>query len=181
MRELTLRGFLTRYVRELSLAKTNSVYKLVKEACTVNVRLKEPLFLYALFAEKAEVLLQAAKNTDLQAEVQTLLEQYSVDEMTKALQAQCERLPDAYRKVWRSYLSVKNRVHTEADTKELMRKKLLRLQEKNGVSNYRIYTDLQLNPGNVNAWLKHGNSEKVSLNTARMMLRYVEQYADTRT
>ena len=176
MRELTFRGFLTQYVRELSLEKTNSLYKLVKEACTVNVRLKEPLLLYALFASKADVLLQAAKNTDLQAEVQTLLEQYSVDEMEKALQAQCERLPDAYHKVWRSYLSVKNRVHTEADTKELMRKKLLRLQGKNGVSNYRIYTDLQLNPGNVNAWLKHGNSEKVSLDNARMMLRYVEQY-----
>ena len=70
MRELTFRGFLTQYVRELSLAKTNSLYKLVREACTVNVRLKEPLFLYALFAEKAEVLLQAATNTHLQAEVQ---------------------------------------------------------------------------------------------------------------
>ena len=180
MRELTFRGFLTQYVRELSLAKTNSLYKLVNEACTVNVRLKEPLFLYALFAEKTEVLLQAARNTDLQAEVQTLLEQYSVDEMMTALREQCKRWPDAYHKVWRSYLSVKNRVHTEADTKELMRKKLLRLQEKHGVSKYRIYTDLQLNPGNVNAWLKHGNSEKVSLNNARMMLRYVEQRADTR-
>ena len=95
--------------------------------------------------------------------------------MMTALREQCERLPDGYHKVWRSYLSVKNRVHTDADTKELMRKKLLRLQEKNGVSNYRIYTDLQLNPGNVNAWLKHGKSEKVSLNNARMMLRYVEQ------
>ena len=176
MRELTFRGFLTQYVRELSLEKTNSVYKLVKEACTVNVRLKEPLFLYALFAEKAEVLLQATKNTDLQVEVQTLLERYSLDEMMTALRGQCECLPDAYHKVWRSYLSVKNRVHTEADTKELMRKKLLRLQEKHGVSNYRIYTDLQLNPGNVNAWLKHGKSEKVSLNNARMMLRYVEQH-----
>ena len=180
MRELTFRGFLTQYVRELSLAKTNSLYKLVREACTVNVRLKEPLFLYALFAEKAEVLLQAARNTDLQAEFQTLLKQYAVDEMTKALQAQCECLPDAYHKVWRSYLSVKNRVHTEADTKELMRKKLLRLQEKNGVSNYQIYTDLRLNPGNVNAWLKHGKSEKVSLDNARMMLRYVEQRTDQR-
>ena len=59
-------------------------------------------------------------------------------------------------------------------TKELMRKKVKRLQEKNGVTNYRIYTDLKLNPGNLNAWLKHGDSEKVSLETARMTLRYVE-------
>lgn len=37
-------------------------------------------------------------------------------------------------------------------------------------------TDLRLNPGNLNAWLKHGNSDKVSLETARRTLRYVEAY-----
>ena len=55
-----------------------------------------------------------------------------------------------------------------------MRQKVKRLQEKYGVTNYRIYTDLRLNPGNLNAWLKHGDSDKVSLDTARKTLRYVE-------
>ena len=41
-------------------------------------------------------------------------------------------------------------------------------------SNYRIYTDLHLNPGNLNAWLKHGDCGKVSLKTARSVLRYAE-------
>lgn len=48
--------------------------------------------------------------------------------------------------------------------------------KKSGVSNYRIYTDLKLNPGNLNAWLKHGDSSKVSLYTARKTLQYMENY-----
>ena len=55
-----------------------------------------------------------------------------------------------------------------------MRQKVKRLQEKKGAANYRIYTDLRLNLGNLNTWLKHGDSDKVSLETARRTLRYVE-------
>ena len=79
-----------------------------------------------------------------------------------------------YHKVWRSYQSRKNRGQADEHTKELMRQKVKRLQEKKGVTNYRIYTDLKLNPGNLNAWLKHGDGDKVSLETARKALRYLE-------
>lgn len=52
MRELTFRGFLTQYVKHLSVQETTSLYKLAKEASSTNPRLKEPLFLYALFSQK---------------------------------------------------------------------------------------------------------------------------------
>ena len=55
-----------------------------------------------------------------------------------------------------------------------MRSKILRLQKAKQITNYRIYTDLKLNPGNTNAWLKHGSHEKISLNNARSILRYME-------
>ena len=48
MRELTFVGFLSRYVRELSMSGTNSISKLASEAATDNYRLREPLLLYAL-------------------------------------------------------------------------------------------------------------------------------------
>ena len=86
------------------------------------------------------------------------------------------KIPFEYHKVWKSYQSRKNRAQVDDHTKELMRQKVKRLQEKNGVTNYRIYTDLKLNPGNLNAWLKQGDSDKVSLETARRTLRYVEAY-----
>lgn len=174
MRELTFRGFLTQYVKKLSAQDTNSLYKLAEEASRDNPRLREPLFLYALYTQKQDVLLQATKDPVLHSVYYEMTEKYTTDLMTDALVSGSAALPDEYHKVWRSYLSRKNRGQADDYTKELMRQKVKRLQEKHGVTNYRIYTDLKLNPGNLNAWLKHGDSDKVSLDTARRTLRYVE-------
>ena len=88
---------------------------------TENPRLKEPLFLYAL----AQMLL--------------------------LLEKQSPELPEGYWKVWRSYCSVRDAVLADNDTKELIHRRVLELQEKKKLTNYRLYTDLKLNPGNVNA------------------------------
>jgi hypothetical protein len=39
----------------------------------------------------------------------------------------------------------------------------------------RPYTDLKMNPGNLNAWLKHGDGNKISLDRARDVLRYLSE------
>lgn len=174
MRELTFKGFLTQYVRQLSKQDTNSLYKLAVEAGSGNPRLREPLFLYALYTQKVETLLRAAKNTSLYSEYYQMATLYTPERMTELLREKSVQVPAEYQKVWGSYRSQKNKSLADNHTKELMRQKVKRLQEKKGVTNYRIYTDLKLNPGNLNAWLKDGNSEKVSLETARMALRYVE-------
>lgn len=174
MRELTFRGFLTQYVKRLSVQDTNSLYKLAAEASGSNPRLREPLLLYAVYSEKQDVLLQATKDLALYESYRTVVLQYDANAMTELLEAASPALPAEYHKVWRSYLTTKNRGQADNHTKELMRQKVKRLQEKYGVTNYRIYTDLKLNPGNLNAWLKHGDSDKVSLETARRTLRYVE-------
>ena len=177
MRELTFRGFLAQYVRQLSEQETTSLYKLAAEAGRSNPRLREPLLLYALYSQKQGVLLRATKDPGLHTEYHRLVSLYTADEMTELFEQASPVLPFEYHKVWKSYQSRKNRAQTDDHTKELMRQKVKRLQEKNGVTNYRIYTDLRLNPGNLNAWLKHGNSDKVSLETARRTLRYVEAYS----
>ena len=174
MRELTFEGFLTRYVHQLSREGTNSVYKLAKEAGTDNPRLREPLALYASWKGKESLLLQAAKQPELRNFYAQFFATFNRDSLEKALEQQDPTIPEEYRKVWRSYQSMKNRLSAEDHTKELMRGKLKRIQEKKRISNYRIYTDLHMNPGNLNAWLKHGDSGKVSLATARKALQYVE-------
>lgn len=179
MRELTFRGFLSKYVRSLSSQNTNSLYKLAAEAVSENPRLREPLFLFALYSSKQDVLLQATKEASLHSEYSRMAAQYTQEKMTKALTDSSPALPFDYLKVWKSYLSQKNRGQSDDHTKELMRQKVKRLQAQLGVSNYRIYTDLKLNPGNLNAWLKHGDCEKVSLDTARRTLRYVEARGTT--
>jgi len=174
MRELTFLGFLTRYVRQLSFSATNGFYKLAEEAGTSNPRLREPLFLYAIYSKKETLLLQATKNTELHWYYQTMLNSHSEESISKALASHSTDLAEEYHKVWKSYLNVKNRNQADNHTKALMRNKVKRLQEKYKVTNYRIYTDLKLNPGNLNAWLKHGDCDKVSLDVARQTLRYVE-------
>lgn len=129
-----------------------------------------------MYSDKLAVLLQATKDAALHSAYKEMA-QYTAEQMTNLLEKGSSTLPNEYHKVWRSYLSQKNRGQADDHTKELMRQKVKRLQAKHGVSNYRIYTDLRLNPGNLNAWLKHGHSDKVSLDTARRTLRYVEQSA----
>ena len=177
MRELTFVGFLSRYVRELSMSGTNSVSKLTAEAAGDNPRLREPLLLYALFSGKEATLLRSAEGTALEKEYSCVLDQYSKEEMLHAFLTSDPELPSAYHKVWRSYIAQKNRKDTDAQTKELMRQRILAMQADKGVSNYRIYKELNLNPGNINDWLKNGAGEKVSLATARRAFEYVNSYA----
>ena len=56
----------------------------------------------------------------------------------------------------------------------MIRQRILSMQKEKGVSNYRIYKTLGLNPGNINDWLKNGAGEKVSLTTAREALEHVQ-------
>ena len=174
MRELTFVGFLRRYVRDLSISGTNSVSKLSAEAAGENPRLREPLLLYALFSGKETTLLRSAEGTALEKLYSSVLDRYNKEQMLHAFLASDPELPSAYHKVWRSYMAQKNRKDTDAQTKELMRQRILAMQADKGVSNYRIYKELDLNPGNINDWLKNGAGEKVSLATARKALAYVQ-------
>ena len=58
-----------------------------------------------------------------------------------------------------------------------MRRRIVQLQKEKGVSTYRLYTDLSLNPGNLNAFLKHGDCSKVSLSTARRAVQHLQDYS----
>lgn len=177
MRELTFHGFLSTYVKNLSSQNTLSIQKLIPEA-ERNMRLAEPLFLYALYSGKVMQLLRAAKGTRFEGAYQQLAQHYSAFTMEEALRSNAAELPEEFHKVWRSYQVKRNRCRTDDETKELMRRRIQQLQAKKDLSNYRIYTDLKLNPGNFNAWMKYGTANKISLTAARSVLNYVRQYPD---
>ena len=82
--------------------------------------------------------------------------------------------------VWRSYCSVRDAALADNDTKELIHRRVLELQQKKKLTNYRLYKDLKLNPGNVNAWLKHNDSSKMSLDCARQIYKYAKSYPSVR-
>ncbi len=175
MRELTFKGFLKSYVNELSFCRSLSLFELCSEAAGLNPRLREPLLLYSMLSGKEAVLLRACKSEALKRHYVSILDRFDADTIVTALE-QRVNLSDGYYKAWSSYLSVKNRFAGDAETKELMRKRILRHQAAFHITNYKIYTELNLNAGNLNSWLKHGDNNKVSLTTARKVLSFTESY-----
>ena len=117
-------------------------------------------------------------NSAVAAEYERLFNCYSLAQMLVLLEKQSPELPEGYLKVWRSYCSVRDAVLADNDTKELIHRRVLELQQK--LTNYRLYTDLKLNPGNVNAWLKHNDSSKMSLDCARRIYKYAKSYPSVR-
>ncbi len=179
MRKLTFEGFLKQYVAELSGVQTASVHKLV-DCLNENPRLKEPLFLYALTFDKVDLLLRYTANSTIAAEYEKLSNLYLLEQMLLLLENQSHELLEGYLKVWRSYCSVRDAVLADNDTKELIHRRVLEFQQKKKLTNYRLYTDLKLNPGNVNAWLKHNDSSKMSLDCARQICKYAKSYPSVR-
>lgn len=166
MKPLTFKGFLKAYLCELSLCGSLSIRKLEKEVDS-NLRLLEPLVLYAKITLTKEQL-SRLKNKRVQSALK-VLENHS--DVEQALQN--KKLPEAYQKVYNSYLVRTNRIKNEEHTKMLMLPRIKEMQQKKHITNYRIYTDLHLNPGNVNDFLTNGNASKLSLKTAEMIFEYV--------
>ena len=179
MRKLTFEGFLKQYVAELSGIQTASIHKLA-DCLQDTPRLKEPLYLYALAFDKVDLLLRYTVNSAVAAEYEQLSNRYSLTQMLLLLENQSLELPEGYLKVWRSYCSVRDAVLADNDTKELIHRRVVELQQKKKLTNYRLYTDLKLNPGNVNAWLKHNDSSKMSLDCARQIYKYAKSYQAVR-
>ena len=179
VRKRTFEGFLKQYVAELSGVQTAGIHKLA-DCLQENPRLKEPLYLYALAFDKVNLLLRYTKGNDCFAEYERLSNYYSLEQMLTFLENQSPELPEGYRKVWRSYCSVRDAALADNDTKALIHRRVLELQQKKKLTNYRLYTDLKLNPGNVNAWLKHNDSSKMSLDCARQIYKYAKSYPSVR-
>lgn len=174
MRKLTFQGFLESYVRTLSGIETNSIHKLVKE-CRKSPRLKEPLFFYALEADKLELLVRCAEKCG-EYEIMQWAKTYTRDDLKSDVLRKDSDVPVNFQKVWDSYQYFANRKDHENEMKDLMRGKILEIQGRKKISNYRLYKDLNLNAGNVNTWLKNGAGNKVSIQTAREILQYAKNY-----
>lgn len=175
MRQLTFRGFTKQYVSELSISHTTAIYTLVQEMCDGNLRLNGPLFLYAVSNGHMDTLLKAARDTRFFAQYAALADTYHYQEIVAALEESSPRLPREYHKVWQSYTSVAHRAERDERVKMLYREKILVKQQATGITTYRLSKELQINNANVNAWLKDGLPNKVSLDLARKMYEYLNE------
>ena len=171
MRKLTFKGFLAVYVKKLSYSGSLNMSVIAQEAVESNHRLRAPLVLYAVLHGKSVLLrknLIELGSPDELLQMLDWLNEHDVEDLLKQ-----GRLPDEYLKVWNSYTIRRDRLKTDYELKSSMRKKIIELQKNKKCSNYRLYRDLKLNPGNINSWLKNGDGSKVSYQTAERIMAYV--------
>lgn len=170
MRKLTIKGFIASYIEELSYSNTSSISKLVEEL-DKNPRLMEPLVLHAILSGMPQRVCE--KNPSFYTEYIQMC--YKISDSAYILENKNE-LPERYRKVVEAYEYKAKRVENDNHTKLLMREKIIQIQFQKGITNYRIYTNLQLNPGNVNSFLKNGAANKLAIDVVRDMWTFVKNY-----
>lgn len=174
MRELTFKGFLSRYLRSLSDCDTNDIKRLAAEV-PANYRIIEPLVLYAAATKKLGYLEKVANDSYLLKAVQEIPKDLGWDRILQALEIEEENvLRSEYLKCYKSYVSVRDRYKTTNRSKNLLLMRTRELQQQKSITAYRLYTDLGLNHGNVNSYLKNGEVSKVSLEVAEKLLAYLE-------
>lgn len=162
MRELSFKGYLQQQLCELSNYDSKSLYKFAGLAES-NARLKNTLCLYLNFYVSEKLKKQLCKKYLYLKEECDRLNGVAVEDIDLS----------EYKTIYENYLNYKNRKQNEDKIKLLIQKRIVELQEEKGITNYRIYKALNLNPGNVNAFLKNGDTGKVGLDTVRRMLAYV--------
>ncbi|MCH5193126.1 MAG: transcriptional regulator [Oscillospiraceae bacterium] len=165
MRKLTMSGFLSGYVKSLSENRTLNIHKLTGEVYNGNHRLREPLFLYCYYSGKSDILLKYLNDDDTS-------EYNYVSRLLK--KNQISSLPSDFEKVINSYSRRVGMPENDNHIKSLMLDKIIKLQKEKHVTNYRIYKDLQINPGNFNSFIKNRNLNKLSLNKSREVYNYLQ-------
>lgn len=171
MRKLSFKGYLRILFGELSGRETGSLYRL----CALskqNARLKAAVALYLQLYTTPALRAKLEKRFPETARALTALGGVTEENMAERLEA--PELSE-YANLYRNYLYRLNAHVHEDGIKKKMHQKIRDYQAEKSITNYRIYTALSLNHGNVNAFLKYGDVSKLSLSCVRNILAYVKE------
>ena len=174
---LTFKGFLKSYCRELSGERTLSLRELVRMAAEDAPRLAEPVFLLATAEGKSDYLRGLAEGTWMEAEYGRAAE--ILEQSGKPVEETLSQgmLPERYQSVWDAYRGKRCKPQNDRRVNGLMREKTLAALERAGMTCYRLCKELGLNKGNVYAYLHRGDDSKVSRDTARAIMAYAQKQA----
>ncbi len=165
MREQHFINYLKNYLQDISGLKTINIHKLVLKM-KKNYRIRDSLILYSALSNKRHVLNQFTNN-----EYEDVL-----NRLTKENFLSDEFDDYEFKKIYTSYTR-KIKYYEYSDiTKEKAHENIVKMMDEKGISNYRVYTDLKLNPGNINDYLTNGNVKKVSRDTVKVIFDYVYNY-----
>ena len=171
MREWTLKGYLLSQLQMFSDYDGVSLYAF-SDMARNDARLQDALCMYLmLYVDDSLRSRLMKKYAYLQAPCQSLAG-LTVDNVESFFD--CDQFSE-YQTVYSNYCYLRDRGEKEDKLKRIMYQKIVERQREKNLTNYRIYTQLRLNPGNINAFLKNGDVSKVSLDTTRQILAFVNE------
>jgi hypothetical protein len=153
--------------------KTISVNKLADYLQEDNPRLAEPLLLYAMETGIARRLFGRIRDEEILAEYRAVIGICKERSILALDETERESLPWGYQKLLATWKSVEEKNKRVVRSKKMRLEKTLELMESRNVNNAQIYHALDLNPGNTNAYLKHGDVSKFSLENATKIMKYL--------
>ena len=177
MRKMSFESYLLKYAQELTGSKTASLKRLLELSLNDHSRALEPVSLLLVLRGKDDLVLKQLENTSYEEGIRCILNKSSdEDSLLQLLADNTDSSPllTRYRKLHQAYRTSLARLSVNREAISIMREKMLSMMRSKGISNYRVYTDLSLNPGNINSFLKNNDTSKVSRKTARKMLDYVQ-------
>ena len=177
MRRPVFSRWIKKQIQEIAGMDSLNLRQLAAAAQKDKPRLIEPLILYAATAGYEERLISYIYKDEIRESyysVLAILEGINLEAF--ALSDQFDKtLPREYSKFLISFRALYYRPETTKDSKRMRWERSRALQLEKGVSTASIYRALGLNAGNVNAYLKHGDTDKVSLQNATDIMNYLYQ------
>lgn len=173
---LTFKGFLSSYCRELTGLDTDSLKRLCRAAAGSQPAAAEALMTFAAVQGKAGYLTSLAAGTWMEEGYAQVAGELSGFPGTVEEWLQLDETPSRYRKVWLAFRAKKDAAKNDRRVSLLMRDKAVKALESSELTVYRLYKDLHLNMGNVYAYLNNGDAMKVSKAAARAIMNCATGY-----
>ena len=170
--ELQLKGYLKKEIERLTGRKSFSIKNLISEYLNGNEELHAPLILYVAVYEKETALFQAVLDLEVGDElVEDLKPFLYVDVEAKLASGDAQ---EEYLNVWNHYVYERDAKVREYEKRNEVRLRILELLQEKNASVRNVCMTVNVNVGNVNAWLKYANHAKISMKTAEQVLKYLE-------
>lgn len=173
---LTFKGFLRAYCRELTGLETDNLRKLCAAAATSAPAAAEAVMLFAAVQEKQNYLASLSAETWMHEQYVSVAQQINNYSSTEKF-LRSDKAPERYKKVWNAYQAKRTSIDADRRVIGLMREKTIEAMSSTNITAYSISKALKLNKGNLYAYLHKGDETKVSRATARSIMEFCEQKA----
>ena len=173
MKLKTFKSFLVDYVKDMNPERSLSLFKNEKYTYK-DKRLLNVYSFYVLFNSNVEKTLLNKKEAlpklyDMYRSYKVKYKGFTYENLSKKVDTLDEF--DELKKLYNSYKNLF--VNKNLFLKKMYHRRITNIKQKKDISNYRIYTDLKLNHGNTNDYLKNEKYGKLSINNVKSILEYV--------